>query len=761
MSASSNSLTNQNIPVFDDFLASLGPSAPPKTFLDRANILLARDIPIIPLLPKSKDPCTPHAAYDATSDPDVIDEWARKYDPSSNCAAVASFDAFWMVDDDRGTLAAKYKADTCQDLPSTFAVKTSRGFHYYFLHDAASRLIRYDGHDNSGVIDTPDYKGEARCNRQYVVAPGSIHPSGALYEICNDAPIVAAPVQLLDWLQKAYALSESLKIKSKKPKSNRKADPGFNKLFDAIGYQPLVRRINALPNAQLHLHHGLQRGKVVPCPMPHHEHADYSDCFGPIQDVPEVLHCLGNCGWSGDMVAAVYQLDGGSATYKNMYDCARAICKEESLSFEEFFPANPPAETVVESDTSPTEPNLQNGTDEPVPQLSDEALYGLPGDIVKKINPETESHPAGLLVQTLMYFGNIIGRTAYFQVESTRHYGNLFAVRVGVSSKSRKGTGGDRIDAVYENVDPFWFQERKRSGLSSGEGLIVAIHDAILEENKNGELVVVEENVRDKRLLSYEGEFAQVLSVMQRQGATIATNLRNAWDGKTMRTMTIKPRSASDHTISVLGDTTKFDLVMLKQQDANNGFANRFLWVHVYRTKYLPFGGEELDFTPEVERLRVAIAFAKKQKRVFMDRNAREMWARAYERLAVEQDGLFGVVTSRGEAQVLRLALLYALMDCSTHIRSEHLRAALAFWQYCEDSARHIFGGLTEEQKMILEFLRENGSQMKTVILKDLFQRHRPAGLINTDLAMLMKRGLVGKVPNKKGTEIYFALGRK
>jgi len=132
MSAISNSLTNQSIPAFDDFLASLGPSAPPETFLERANVMLARDIPIIPLLPKSKDPCTRHAAYDATSDPDVIDKWAIQYDPTSNCAAVASFDAFWMVDDDRGTLAAKYKADTGQDLPSTFSVKTSRGFHYYF-----------------------------------------------------------------------------------------------------------------------------------------------------------------------------------------------------------------------------------------------------------------------------------------------------------------------------------------------------------------------------------------------------------------------------------------------------------------------------------------------------------------------------------------------------------------------------------------------------------------------------------------------------
>ena len=62
---------------------------------------------------------------------------------------------------------------------------------------------------------------------------------------------------------------------------------------------------------------------------------------------------------------------------------------------------------------------------------------------------------------------------------------------------------------------------------------------------------------------------------------------------------------------------------------------------------------------------------------------------------------------------------------------------------------------------MILEFLREHGSQMKTTILKSLFQRNRPAELIAADLGALKKRGLIGKVPNTNGTEIYFAQGRK
>lgn len=323
----------------DDFLRWLAP----QTFQSRAAAMQARGIPIIPLLPKSKEPCTRHAAHDATLDTAIIEGWVKTYGPASNCGAVARFDGFWMLDDDTGTLADKYKDDTGHDLPTTFTVKTARGFHYYYLHDELSRLIRYDGHDNSGVIEIPGYKGEARCNNQYVVAPGSVHPSGSLYEVYDYSPIIKAPVQLLDWLQKAYRLSESLKAGSEKSSPHRTCDPGFGKLFDAVGYRPLLNRVNALEDVRLHVC-GFDAGDTVPCPMPHHKHNDYSNCFGPLKSAPELLKCLGNCKWTGDMVAAVYEMDGGKDKYRTMYEAARAICKEEGLNFADFFPPKPLAE---------------------------------------------------------------------------------------------------------------------------------------------------------------------------------------------------------------------------------------------------------------------------------------------------------------------------------------------------------------------------------------------------------------------------------
>jgi hypothetical protein len=63
------------------------------------------------------------------------------------------------------------------------------------------------------------------------------------------------------------------------------------------------------------------------------------------------------------------------------------------------------------------------------------------------------------------------------------------------------------------------------------------------------------------------------------------------------------------------------------------------------------------------------------QTQVKMDCEASEYWEAAYPDLSEGHPGLLGDVTSRGEAQVLRLSLIYALLDCSPIITVEHLIA--------------------------------------------------------------------------------------
>jgi hypothetical protein len=98
------------------------------------------------------------------------------------------------------------------------------------------------------------------------------------------------------------------------------------------------------------------------------------------------------------------------------------------------------------------------------------------------------------------------------------------------------------------------------------------------------------------------------------------------------------------------------------------------------------------------EQLERTVGFARSAGRIVRDTPANEMWETIYYLLSEGRPGLAGGLLNRAEAQVLRLSLIYALMDCSSVIRVEHLQAATAVWDYCEASVRYIFGTKTGDQ---------------------------------------------------------------
>ena len=316
--------------------------------------------------------------------------------------------------------------------------------------------------------------------------------------------------------------------------------------------------------------------------------------------------------------------------------------------------------------------------------LSDTAFHGLAGEYVRLIEPASEADPAALLLQFLTAAGNVIGPRPHYMVEDTAHHMNMYLVLIGLTGKSRKGTSWNRVKRPFLEADPAW---SIGSGLSSGEGLIEQVRDA------DGE----HEGVADKRLLVMQGEFSSVLRVMDRDGNTLAAVLREAWDGDQLRTMTRKSnalRSNGSH-ISLIGHITRDELRQhLTETDKANGFANRILWACVKRSKELP---EELEIDGKAwreisARTKQAIAWAQKAERMERNADAQIIWRRVYHDLSEGEPGMFGAMTARGDAYVLRLSCLYALLDQCRSVGPEHMEAALEVWRYCEDSARYIFG---------------------------------------------------------------------
>jgi hypothetical protein len=76
-----------------------------------------------------------------------------------------------------------------------------------------------------------------------------------------------------------------------------------------------------------------------------------------------------------------------------------------------------------------------------------------------------------------------------------------------------------------------------------------------------------------------------------------------------------------------------------------------------------------------------------------MTPDAEKLWDAAYPDLTEGFEGNIGRLRARSEAQCLRLALTYALLDCTEHVEADHLHAAFEAWRCCEASALHLFGG--------------------------------------------------------------------
>jgi hypothetical protein len=385
--------------------------------------------------------------------------------------------------------------------------------------------------------------------------------------------------------------------------------------------------------------------------------------------------------------------------------------------------------------------------------LAPEAFYGLAGEIVRRIEPHTEADPAALLFQLLAAFGNLIGHDHYIIADGTRHYLNLYGVLVGQSSKGRKGTSWNHIANVMERVEPAWRQDRISFGLSSGEGLIWAVHDPIEETRpirEKGrhtgeyETYIANHGEDDKRLLIIEGEFANVLKVMAREGNTLSPVIRSAWDCGDLNTMVKNsPAKATKAHISIVGHITRDELRrLLTQTESANGFANRFCWLAVKRSRCLPDGGaiHTVNFDDVISDLKSAVDFAKDFLEIFRDPEAKKLWHEAYPGLSEAQPGMSGAVIGRAEAQVMRLSAIYALLDKSRLIRPEHHLAAMALWKYCEESARWIFGTSTGNRNAdkILSALRHAPTGMtKTEISVEVFNRHASSADIDEALRLL------------------------
>lgn len=355
------------------------------------------------------------------------------------------------------------------------------------------------------------------------------------------------------------------------------------------------------------------------------------------------------------------------------------------------------------------------------PVMGNEAYLGLAGDIVRAVDPFTEADPVSVLLHTITAFGNVIGCGPHAQVQNDLHPPRIFFVAIGETSKGRKGVSWGTPREILRQCDSRWASDRVRTGLRTGEGLIYHVRD----ESQN------DEGIADKRLLAVEPEFSIMLRIMAREGNSLSGVLREAWDSGNLSTLTKNdPLKATSVHFSLIGHTTETELIRnLNETERANGFGNRILWACVRRSKSLPDGEcmPESQMDKLAQRMRFSIEQAGKIGRVTRDSEATQLWRRVYDELSEPRPGLSGALLNRAEAQVLRLSLIYALLDASPLIRPDHLQAALAIWDYCESSVLHVFGDRTGNPvaDRIMDVLRESEDGLTEDEVGRIFAGHK------------------------------------
>jgi uncharacterized protein DUF3987 len=391
-------------------------------------------------------------------------------------------------------------------------------------------------------------------------------------------------------------------------------------------------------------------------------------------------------------------------------------------------------------------------------------------EISRGIEPYIEADSAPLLVNLLVASGIALGRDPYFQVGAARHRAVLNTFTVGETGDN-KGDSTTPLRAVLASVEPlppqpgvvdfsFPVPPQITGGLSMGEGLLWQVRDKRIEKRTNPKThtvdeVVVDHGVPDKRLLVIEAEFARVLAVMYRDGNTLSTIIREVFDSPAEAKSSPKnnPVVATEPHIGIIGQITPGELHRkMHETELYNGFGNRYIWTLSHAVKSLPMPPDYTDKAREhARRWSGAIRTGRSARALYFDHRAEALWRAQYELLkhggrpdVPERIGMALDVCSRARVLVPRMALIFAALNNSAVITTDHLQAALAIWDYGERCASYLFSDIAGDpvENVIANELQSRG-RMRRDEIRNLFQRHQPSGVIQVALDALLAAGKV------------------
>lgn len=312
------------------------------------------------------------------------------------------------------------------------------------------------------------------------------------------------------------------------------------------------------------------------------------------------------------------------------------------------------------------------------PTWDDTALYGVLGDLVWAVSPDTEAHQAAVYLDLLCRTGCTFN-SGIFLGPYPRIPCRPFGCVIGPSGWGRKGTSHKVGATIFGDAGEF----RQVDGWSSGQGIIHMMRDATGDDKLDLGYA------KDKRHFFLEEECEKAQTLVHMPASTTGDTIKQLYDS---RDKFDNPKIA--HTKVTLPhavfmyDATPRAWCNWPEREITNGFLNRFLCVYSEQTQRLPHGGNWLN--DEVLRyqaeLREAISLVRVMGEMTLSGPAMVLYERFYDEICDLQvdrgDHPLNDMIARAGDAVKRVAIISAALQGSRQIPAEAVEAAIVLWRY-------------------------------------------------------------------------------
>jgi hypothetical protein len=165
-----------------------------------------RGIPVFPCRADTKRPLTTHGFKEASTDPEQIRSWWRRWPNAMLACPTGPVIGAWVLDIDD---SVAFEAACDIPPPATRKSMTGKGYHLWFRWDDATPVRNVQRSVKGWPF--PKLPGaETRGEGGYVILPPSRHPNGRTYEWESDEPAAAAPAGLLEIIRAGPQVSHEV-----------------------------------------------------------------------------------------------------------------------------------------------------------------------------------------------------------------------------------------------------------------------------------------------------------------------------------------------------------------------------------------------------------------------------------------------------------------------------------------------------------------------------------------------------------------------